>query len=219
MTYDESISWLQDTLKGRQTLGLWKKFMFEQKYSFVAGRMTEEEFIAKRNNQMRILYRQYMSEKHGVRGTNFLAGSTDIYKMGPILGDDILLDGTEASIIHEMAELIGTRGNFPENKVGEVVDNMTALKACLEKTVIERTGDEKFTLLTIPLCRETLAMENEIHLSKNVYDRDAYEAALRDKAPRSENVSKIFSALKSMSRHPDEPVKLGEQPMPQMGEK
>lgn len=212
MTYDEGIGWLQDTLKGRQTLGLWKAEIFKQKYSLVAGRMSPDEFVAKRNNQMRKLYRQYMSEKNGTRGNPFLAGSTDISKMGAVLGDDILLDGTETSLIYELVELNGYRGDFPDGKVVEVIENMVALKACLEKTI----GAE---ILTIPLCRETNAMENEIHVSRYMYDRETYEASLRDRPPRSEKVSKIFSALKSMSRHPGEHVKLGEQQMPQIEEK
>lgn len=219
MTYDEGISWLQDTLKGRQTLGLWKAEIFKQKYSLVAGRMSPDEFVAKRNNQMRKLYRQYMSEKNGTRGNPFLAGSTDISKMGAVLGDDILLDGTETSLIYELVELNGYRGDFPDGKVVEVIENMVALKACLEKTIRERIRDEKFTIPIIPLCRETAAMENEVHISRYMYDRNSYEASLKDRPPRSEKISKIFSALKSMSRHPGEQVKLGEQQMPQIEEK
>ena len=31
MTYDEGISWLQETLKGRQTLGQWKESILTNK--------------------------------------------------------------------------------------------------------------------------------------------------------------------------------------------
>ena len=150
---------------------------------------------------------------NGTRGTIFLASSTNIDHIDRVLGDDILLlDGTDASIIHELVKLIGTRGNFPETKVGEVVDNMRALKAYLEN----ETGTE---VLTIPLCKETSAMENEVRIAGNAYYIGDYEASLQNKPPRREWVSKILSALRSMIRHPDEHVKLGDQQMPQMGEK
>lgn len=212
MTYDEGISWLQETLKGRQTLGQWKESILTNKYNMVSNKMTIEDFTVQRDKQMRTLYRQYLLEKSGTKPLVFTGGSTSISQIALILGNDILIDGTEISFIHELAEINGARGSFPDYKVKEVVENMVALHACLEKT----TGTH---ILTIPLCRETSAMTNEMHLSKNVYDRESYEASLKDKPLGKSFLGKVLDKMKEMGRNPEEPLKLGEQQMLQMDEK
>ena len=180
MTYDEGISWLQETLKGRQTLGQWKESILTNKYNMVSNKMTIEDFTVQRDKQMRTLYRQYLLEKSGTKPLVF-TGVNDFNE-----------------------RLYG--------QVKEVVENMVALHACLEKT----TGTH---ILTIPLCRETSAMTNEMHLSKNVYDRESYEASLKDKPLGKSFLGKVLDKMKEMGRNPEEPLKLGEQQMLQMDEK